>query len=84
MMTKEEMEDIWENKPYGYLKQRKKLNKYKVKLRPYAYIWYDAEELDILAKNIDDSYYEAKNIIREKYKGKTIDGFSLLGSRKCV
>ena len=87
-MTREEMEDIWENKPYGYFKNivktRKKLNKYKVRIRPYAYIWYDAEDLEVLAKNINDSYDEAKKIIREKYKGKNIDGFSMLGSYKCV
>jgi len=87
-MTREEMEYIWENEPHGYFKNivktRKKLNKYKVRIRPYAYTWYDAEDLEVLAKNINDSYDEAKKIIREKYKGKNIDGFSMLGSYKCV
>lgn len=88
IMTRKEMEDIWENKPHGYFKQHrkniKKMHRYKVKLKPYVYTWYDTEELEILAKNIDDSYDEAKQIITKKYKDKNIDGFRLMGSHKCV
>lgn len=84
MISRSEMEDIWNNKPYGYLKVLKKKlknkKKYRVKLQPYSYNFHDTYEIEVMAKDSADSYVEAKNIVIEKLKDKKIDGWRYIRS----
>jgi hypothetical protein len=84
-ISRSEMEDIWNNKPYGYLKTLKKKfkgkKKYKVKLQPYAYKFYETYEVEVMARNISDSYAEARLVVMEKIEDKkSIDGWRYIHS----
>lgn len=81
MYTKEEMEDIWNNKPVGFLKietsRRKGLKKFSVVIQPYVKTLYDIHCLTVNAKNREDSFYQAKLEVAKLYEGKKIDGWLL-------
>ena len=83
-LTKEEMEDIWQNKSYGYWKRYRENNKgkkkYKVKLRPYRNDYYEEKEFVVIAKNKEDAYSVAKNQMYDIFKGQRIDGWRLMGA----
>jgi len=83
-ITKEEMEDIWHNKPHGYWKrfrdQHKGCKKYKVKLQPFRKDYYEAKEFTVIAKNKDDAYNIAKSQMYDMFKGQSIDGWRLMGA----
>ena len=83
MVSKAEMEDIWNNKPVGYLKDMMKRNKktplYKVKLQPYQRKLLDVHEVEIRAKKKDDAVMLAQNEIRKKYADQQIDGWFIKG-----
>lgn len=81
-LTKEEMEDIWQNKPYGYWTQLRKINKgkkrYKVKIQPYKNDYYEVRELIVMAKNKASAFDEAKFQIYDEYKTSGLDGYRLI------
>ena len=83
MVSKAEMEDIWNNKPVGYLKDMMKRNKntslYKVKLQPYQRWLLDIHEVEIRAKNKDEATTLAQKEIRSKYPDQQIDGWLIKG-----
>jgi len=83
-VTKEEMEDIWQNKPYGYWNQYRKQNKgnktYKVKFQPYRKDYYEAKEFIVVAKNKDEAYIIAKSQMYDMFKDQPIDGWRLIGA----
>jgi hypothetical protein len=83
-LTKEEMEDIWQNKPYGYWKQyrdqNKGMKKFKVKLKPYRRDYYEEKEIIVLAKTKESAYDIAKSQMYDMFKGQPIDGWRLLGA----
>jgi hypothetical protein len=81
--TREELEDIWNNEPYGYFtKLMKRINsggvkRYTVCIKPYMLNSLDGKEITVYCSGIDTvEMYEAKNDLRvwaeEKY-GKDID-----------
>ena len=63
MLTKQEMEDIWNNKPIDYLKnivkKNKNLKKYKVTFKPYSYTYHDEITATVMAKNSRDAEFAA-------------------------
>jgi len=83
MLNKAEMEDIWNNKPVGYLKNMMKRNKntslYKVTVQPYERKLHDMHEVKIRAKNKDDATYLAQKQIRSEYTDQQIDGWLIKG-----
>jgi hypothetical protein len=83
MVSKAEMEDIWNNKPVGYLKYLMKRNKkaslYKVKLQPYQRKLLDEHEVEVRAKKKDDAVMLAQNETRKKYPDQQIDGWFIRG-----
>jgi hypothetical protein len=81
--TREELEDIWNNKPYGYFtKLMKRINSGKVKryaicIKPYKLNALDGKETTVYSSGLDTvEMREAKNDLRvwaeEKY-GKDIE-----------
>jgi hypothetical protein len=81
-LTKAEMEDIWQNKPYGYWTQLRKINKgkkrFKVKIQPYTYNNYEVREVMVMAKNKDSAFDEAKFLLYDEYKPTGLDGWRLI------
>lgn len=81
-LTKEEMEDIWQNKPYGYWTQFRKNNKgmkrFKVKIQPYKMDYYEVRELVVMAKNKTSAFDAAKYQIYDEYKPTGLDGWRLI------
>jgi len=86
MLSKVEMENIWNNKPVGYLaglrKKIKKTTLYKVTVQPYERKLYDMHEVEVRAKNYNDATNLAQNQIRSKYIGQQIDGWLFKGVTK--
>jgi hypothetical protein len=78
-LTKSELEDIWHNKPFNYLKvvktNMKGKKKYRIKLAAYKYNIRDELVLEVLAKNFDEATREAKNLYRQRYPQVIFDGF---------
>jgi hypothetical protein len=83
-VTKEELEDIWQNKPYGYWdsfrKQQKGRKRYKVKLQPFRKDYYEEKEFTVIAKSSDEAYNIAKSQMYDMFKGQPIDGWRLMGA----
>lgn len=77
------MEDIWNNKPVGYLTDLRKRNKntklYKVKLQPYTRISYEIHEVTIRARNKDAASLIAREEVLKQYTDKKIDGWFYRG-----
>jgi hypothetical protein len=86
MLSKVEMEDIWNNKPVGYLKDLMKRNKksslFKVAVQPYERKLHDLHEVEVRAKNRDDAIAFAQKESRSKYTDKKIDGWIIKGVTK--
>lgn len=78
-LTKSEMEDIWHNKPIGYLDKIKKSLKgtknYNIVLEPYNYARMQSEVFVIRAKNTEEAVREAKAKFRIKYPSVVVDGY---------
>jgi hypothetical protein len=81
-LTKAEMEDVWNNKPYGYWTHLRKNNKgmkrFKVKIQPYKTDYYEVRELVVIAKNKESAFDEAKFQIYDEYKSTGLDGYRLI------
>lgn len=81
-LTKTEMEDIWQNKPYGYWEQFRKKNKglkkYKVTIQPFKTDYYEKRELIVMAKNSTAAFDVAKFQIYDEYKPTGLDGYRLI------
>ena len=79
MLTKAEMEDIWQNKPVGYFSTFKKNFKgtkhYKIALEPYTYAKMQREVFEVRAKNVEYAVSEAKIMLRQKYPNLAVDGY---------
>lgn len=76
ILSKTEMEDIWHNKPVGYLKTEKarlkKYKKYICSVQPYKYDYGVHEEFVVLAV----SKYDAELRATDEYKKKhNIEGY---------
>ena len=86
MLTKAEMEDIWNNKPVGYLKTMMKRNKntslYKVTIQPYERKLHDIHEVEIRAKNRDDAIALAQQHVKRIGIDQKIDGWLIKGATK--
>jgi hypothetical protein len=86
MLTKTEMEDIWNNKPVDYLKDFMKKNKkttlYKVTIQPYERKLHDMHEVEVRAKNYNDATDLAQKQIKNKYPDQQIDGWLIKGVTK--
>ena len=86
MLTKAEMEDIWNNKPVDHLKYLMKKNKntslYKVTIQPYERKLHDIHEVEVRAKNRDDAIALAQQQIRSKYTFQQIGGWIIKGATK--
>jgi hypothetical protein len=71
MLTKQEMEDIWHNKPIDYLKTLNKNMKgtkmYKVHLTPVKYDISETEAFEVRAKSKDDAVIAAKEEYYKKH-----------------
>lgn len=71
MLSKAEMEDIWNNKPVGYWERYKKTLKgtkeYKIKISPYTRNYLPEETFTVRAKNIADAQLEARSMYVTKY-----------------
>jgi len=76
-LTKQEMEDIWNFKPVGYLKfhnkKTKGMKKYKVTFKPYTYVYHEEITAVVIAKDVREAErmasYETKlyDTLHEKY-----------------
>jgi hypothetical protein len=86
MLTKTEMEDIWNNKPVGHLKYLMKRNKntslYKVTIQPYERKLHDIHEVEIRAKNRDDAIALAQQHVKRIGIDQKIDGWLIKGVTK--
>jgi hypothetical protein len=86
MLTKTEMEDIWNNKPVDYLKDFMKKNKkttlYKVTVQPYERKLHDMHDVEVRAKNRDDAIALAQKEIKNKYPDQQIGGWLIKGVTK--
>lgn len=71
MLTKVEMEDIWNNKPVDYLKTYKKKMKgskmYRVKLTAINYTSGPSDEFEVRGSSKLDAEIAAKNEYTKKY-----------------
>jgi glycerol-3-phosphate responsive antiterminator len=81
MLSKKELDDIWETKPYGYftnlqkdLKAKEKLNKYKVVARLFAIKETELASIEeeVYAKNPDayqirDAVYRLQNKLKQSH-----------------
>lgn len=71
MLSKQEMEDIWHNKPIDYLKSFNKKMKgskmYKVHLTPIKYDTSETEAFEVRAKSKDDAVAAAKEEYCKKH-----------------
>lgn len=71
MLSKQEMEDIWHNKPIDYLKTFNKKMKgakmYKVHLTPIKYDTCETEAFEVRAKTKDGAVFAAKEEYYKKY-----------------
>lgn len=81
-LTKTEMEDIWQNKPYGYWKRfrddHKGMKSFKVKIQAYKNEYYEPRELVVIAKNKTSAFDAAKCQIYNEYKPTGLDGWRLI------
>jgi hypothetical protein len=81
ILSKAEMEDIWYNKPVGYLQTLKKKlaksKKYKVTLEPYTKIRHKCVTVEIISTSRELAAEQAKRDLTEKLNknGITVDGF---------
>lgn len=70
-LSKAEMEDIWSNKPVGYLSSIKKSLKgtrmYKIKVTPFSYNNLVSDTFTIRARNIDEAQMNARQEWYTKY-----------------
>lgn len=70
-LSKAEMEDIWSNKPVGYLSSLKKSLKgtkmYKIKLTPLRYTELTTEVYTVRARNVDEAQMNARQEWYTKY-----------------
>lgn len=85
MLSKQELDDIWENKPYGYFTQLKKtlaskekLNKYKITARQFKIeeVELATAEEEVYAKN-QDAYQVRDAITRLQNKLTKSNGFDV-------
>lgn len=79
--TREELEDIWENKPYGYfsklLKERKGTKKFTVTTQAKEWVVVDTETQEIWAKDHKSAssiaHYTNVNVLRRRLGRSTWD-----------
>ena len=78
-ITKEEMEDIWNNKPVKYLsmlkKERKGRKVFKVTIQGYEYKMHEPETFEILSKYKEDAKWTAQSMLRQKYPNIPFEGY---------
>ena len=83
MLSKAEMEDIWNNKPVGELlrvcKHLKTTSLYKVTMTPYQRNLLDSKTISVRARNSASAEAEAKLIMKKNLvsQGILYDGFIL-------
>lgn len=86
MLTKAELEDIWNNKPYGYIKtinkKLKKSKKFSVSLQPITYTYHEKYTTEVVALNETDAYQEAKSEYIKKYPEININAWNLFGAER--
>lgn len=74
VLSKAEMEDIWQNKSVGYFqnlkKTLKKSKRYKVMLEPYSIIRHEVIVKEVIASDKQSAVWQVKNeagkIVRER------------------
>lgn len=85
-LSKQEMEDIWQNKPYGYWKQfrekHKGLKRFNVTIQPYKRDYYERREVVVMAKNKDSAFDAARVKLQDEYKATGLDGWRLIGANE--
>jgi len=74
MFTKAEIEDIWENKPVGYIKNLKGMKRFKFTFTPFEEVRKEPESITIFAKKKNDVEYNKevskfKASMYDKYRG---------------
>jgi len=74
-LSKEEMEDIWSNKPYGHLKvikgKMKGKKMYSVTIQPYKTAWGEKIEMEVIASSKSVAEWQAKENYRKEHSAKT-------------
>lgn len=86
--TKENLEKIWAEKPYGWVQKAKKhfkgKKKYTLTVAPYISTYLEKETVEVFADNSDKARYIAHERVRMKYRelGIKIDGISHIGMVK--
>jgi hypothetical protein len=70
-LSKAEMEDIWNNKPAGYLKNvkaaRKGMKKFVVQIQGFERIKGPAEVFTVITKTKNDAMWQAQSLLRQKH-----------------
>lgn len=81
MLSKEEMEDIWNNKPIGYLKGQmsrlKKLKKYSCNVVPYKEVYGEKEIFLVKAETTYAAELSAIELYKAKYPSSEWENFKV-------
>lgn len=79
-LTKTEMEDIWNNKPFGHFKNvkaaRKGMKKFVVQIQGYERILGASETFTIICKTRNDAMWQAQSLLRQKHPDAKYDTYS--------
>ena len=71
MLSKQEMEDIWHNKPIGYLKSQisklKKLKTYSCSVMPYKQVYGETAVFTVKAETVYTAELKAIELYKAKY-----------------
>jgi hypothetical protein len=65
----------------GYVVMKDDKKTYKVKLKPYRYDYYEAQEFIVAAKDNEEAYSIAKSQMYDMFKDQPIDGWHLMGAK---
>lgn len=88
ILTKEQMEDIWRNKPVGYLKAEKarlkKYKKYACTVTPFVQTYGVKEEFVVQAVSKYDAELRATDEYKKKYNIDTSDRTKYYGWSRSV
>lgn len=78
-LSKQEMEDIWYNKPVGYFSTLKKTlkntRKYRIQVEPYTYNYLPKETFEVRAKTVQEAQMHVRLNYVEKHKNLRPDGY---------
>ena len=81
-LTKQEMEDIWNKKPVGYLKSikasRKGMKKFIVKIQGYERVKGPCETFTIICRTKNDAIWSAQSQLRQKHPNVPFETYSYI------